>query len=439
MPSTLLTPIRIGSLTLPGRFVKSATLETRCTDDGFVTDALVEYYEQIAKGGTPLLITGNAYFSLYSKAASRQLAADDDDKIPGLKLLTEAVHRHRGKIFLQVYHVGRQAVPKFVGRTDAVSPSRVFEPTLSVRPRAITREEIRDTVKGFADAAERARKSGFDGIQIHAAHGYLISAFLTPHTNRRTDEYGGSSKNRVRFIPGQDGRRRLRYDYGGSFDNRVRFLVEVYRATRERVGADFPVILKLNGSDDLPLRKGLRPEDLVQVARHMETEGVDAVEVTAGHYESGLTFERGQWRGFFRNVTTVGLGRKFPWYYRGTLRVLSPLLDWGLGLVAPYSEGFNLRYAKLFKQALKIPVICVGGFVHREAMERAIAGGECDMVSVARALIADPYLYRHMQQGVVGPQCDFCNECYARATALPVDCYNETIRAQKDRMLQAEG
>jgi len=414
MQSPLFTPIRIGSLTLPGRFAKSATLETRCTDDGFVTDALIEYYEQIARGGTPLLITGNAYFSLYSKAALRQLAVDHDDKIPGLRRLTEAVHRHGGKIFLQVYHVGRQAVPKFVGRKDAVSPSRVFEPTLSVRPRPITREEIREAVAGFADAAERARISGFDGVQIHAAHGYLISAFLTPHTNRRTDEYGGS------------------------FDNRVRFLVEVYRATRERVGADFPVILKLNGSDDLPLRRGLRPEDLVQVAQRMATEGVDAVEITAGHYESGLTFERGQWRGFFRNVTTVGLGRKFPWYYRGTLWLLSPLLDWGLGLVAAYSEGFNLRYAKLFKQALKIPVICVGGFVHREAMERAIASGECDMVSVARALMADPYLYRHMQQGVAGPQCNFCNECYARATAMPVDCYDPTIRAQKDRMLQTE-
>ncbi len=414
MDSVLFTPIRIGSLTLPGRFAKSATLETRCTVDGFVTDALIEYYEQIARGGTPLLITGNAYFSLYSKAAPRQLAADHDDKIPGLTRLTDAVHRHGGKIFLQVYHVGRQAVPRLVGRTDAVSPSRVFEPTLSVRPRPITRDEIREAIGGFADAATRARIAGFDGVQIHAAHGYLISAFLTPHTNRRTDEYGGS------------------------FDNRMRFLVEVYRATRDRVGADFPIILKLNGSDDLPLRKGLRPEELVQVARRMEDEGIDAVEITAGHYESGLTFERGQWRGFFRTVTTVGLARNFPWYYRGTVRLLSPLLDWGLGRVAAYREGFNLPYAKLFKQALKIPVICVGGFVHRDAMDRAIASGACDMVAVARALIADPYLYRHMQQGVVGPQCDFCNACYARATAMPVECYNPTIRAQKDRMLQSE-
>ena len=414
MQNTLFTPVRIGSLTLPGRFAKSATLETRCTDDGFVTDELIEYYEQIARGGTPLLITGNAYFSLYSKAAPRQLAADHDDKIPGLRRLTDAVHRHGSKIFLQIYHVGRQAVPHLVGRRDSVSPSPVFEPTLGVRPREITREEIREAVQGFADAAERGRKAGFDGVQIHAAHGYLISAFLTPHTNRRKDEYGGS------------------------FDNRLRFLVEVYRATRERVGADLPIILKLNGSDDLPLRKGLRPEDLVQVARRMETEGIDAVEITAGHYESGLTFERGQWRGFFAAVMTQGLGRRLPWYHRGAVRLLAPVLDWGLSRVAAYSEGFNLRYAKLFKQALTIPVICVGGFVHREAMERAIETGQCDMVSVARALLADPYLYRHMREGVQGPLCDFCNACYACATALPVDCYSPVVREQKQRMLEAE-
>jgi len=400
---------------LPGRFVKSATTETRCTDDGFVTDDLIDYYEKIAQGGTPLLITGNAYFNLYSKAAPRQLAADHDDKIPGLRRLTDAVHDHGSNIFMQIYHVGRQASPRFVGRTDAVSPSRVFEPTLGVRPREITREEIRETVQGLADAATRGQQAGFDGIQIHAAHGYLINAFLTPHTNRRKDEYGGS------------------------FENRLRFLLEVYRAIRQRVGQDYPVIMKMNGSDELPFfRKGLKPDDMVKVAQRMEAEGIDAVEISAGHYESGLTFERGHWRGFFSTVTTIGVGRNLPWYQRSSARLLAPLLDWGLNRVAGYSEGFNLRYSKLFKQALSIPVICVGGFLHRQAMERAIASGECDMVSVARALIADPFLYRHMQEGVQGPQCDFCNACYARAAVWPIDCYNEEVRAQRDSMLRTE-
>jgi 2,4-dienoyl-CoA reductase-like NADH-dependent reductase (Old Yellow Enzyme family) len=412
--SPLFTPIRIGNLMLSGRFAKSATLETRCTADGFVTDELIEYYDQIARGGTPLLITGNAYFDLYGKAADRQLAIDDDDKIGGLRRLTDAVHRHDAKIFLQIYHAGRQAVPRFVGRTDALSPSPVLEPTLNVRPRAMTRDEIRETEAGFAQGTRRAQQAGFDGLQIHAAHGYLISAFLTPHTNRRTDEYGSA------------------------FANRTRFLVEVYRATRERVSPEFPIILKLNGSDDLRFRSGLRTADLVQVAQRMESEGVDGVEITAGHYESGLTFERGQWKGFFATLTREGLGRRFPWYHRGAVRLLAPLLEWGLGRVASYREGFNLDYARAFKRGLRIPVICVGGFVHRAAMEDAISSGGCDMVSVARALIADPYLYRHMRDGTDGPKCDFCNACYARAAALPVDCYNPAVRAEKEAMLRTE-
>jgi 2,4-dienoyl-CoA reductase-like NADH-dependent reductase (Old Yellow Enzyme family) len=412
--SLLFTPIRIGNLELSGRFVKSATTETRCTDDGFVTDELIDYYDEIAQGGTPLLITGNAYFSLYSKAAPRQLAADHDDKIPGLRRLTDAVHRHGSKIFMQIYHVGRQASPRLVGRKDAVAPSRVFEPTLGVRPREITREEVQQAVQGFADAAARGQEAGFDGLQIHAAHGYLINQFLTPHTNRRKDEYGGS------------------------FNNRLRFLLEVYGAIRERVGKDYPVIMKMNGSDELTLRKGLKPDDMVKIAQRMEAEGIDAVEISAGHYESGLTFERGRWRKFFSTVTTIGVGQYLPWYQRIPARLSGPLLDWGLRRVSGYSEGFNLRYAKLFKHALGIPVICVGGFIHREAMERAIASGECDMVSVARALIADPFLYRHMQEGVQGPQCDYCNACYSRAAIWPVDCYNEAVRAQRDEMLRAE-
>jgi len=410
----LFSPIRIGSLELPGRLVKSATTETRCTDDGFVTDELIEYYEQIARGGTPLLITGNAYFDLYSKAAPRQIGADHDDKLPGLRRLTDAVHRHGSKIIFQIYHVGRQAIPGFVGRSDAVSASPVLEPSLGVRPREITGEEIRGVVKGLADAAARGKEAGFDGVQIHAAHGYLINTFLTPHTNRRTDAYGGP------------------------FENRMRLLVEVYRAIRERVGPDYPVVLKMNGSDDLPLRRGLKPEDLVRVAQRMEAEGVDAIEISAGHYESAFTFERGTWKGFFSTLTTIGVGKHLPGYRRLPVRLLAPVLDWGLRRVAGYSEGFNLPYARLFKKALRIPVICVGGFLHRGAMEEAITGGGCDMVSVARALIADPFLYRHLKEGVQGPQCDFCNACFARGATWPVDCYNEEVRAQRDRMLRAE-
>lgn len=412
--SPLFEPIRIGKLEIPARLVKSATTETRCTEDGFVTEDLIRYYDQIAEGGTPLLITGNAYFDVFSKAAPRQLAADSDDKIPGLRRLTDAVHRHGAKIFLQIYHVGRQALPRLAGRREAVSASAVFEPTLGVRPREITPNEIRKVVEGLAKAAGRGKQAGFDGIQIHAAHGYLLSAFLTPHTNRRTDAYGGP------------------------LENRMRLLVEVYRAVREEVGPDFPVILKINGSDELFLRRGLRPQEAVAVAKRLEEEGIDAVEVSCGHYESGFPFERGRWKGFFSTVTTVGIGKYLPWYHRYAAWVLAPFLDCALERIAPYREGFNLPYARQFKKALSVPVLCVGGFIRKDAMEEAIAGGACDMVSVARALIADPLLYRHLKEGVSGPQCDFCNACYARGASWPVDCYNETIREQRDQMLEKE-
>lgn len=412
--SPLFEPIRMRKLEIPGRLVKSATTETRCTEDGFVTEDLIRYYDQIAAGGTPLLITGNAYFDLFSKAAPRQLAADSDDKIPGLRRLSDAVHRHGSRIFLQIYHVGRQALPRLAGRKEAISASPVFEPALGVRPREITPEEMRAVVDGLAKAAGRGKRAGFDGIQIHAAHGYLLSAFLTPHTNRRTDAYGGP------------------------LENRMRLLIEVYRAVREEVGPDFPVILKINGSDELFLRKGLGPEETVAVAKRMEEEGIDAVEVSCGHYESGFPFERGRWKGFFSTVTTAGIGKHLPWYHRYAARALAPLLDRALEHLASYREGFNLPYARQFKKVLSVPVLCVGGFIHKEAMEEALASGSCDAVSVARALIADPLLYRHLREGTPGPQCDFCNACYARGASWPVDCYNEAVRRERDHMLARE-
>ena len=173
-----------------------------------------------------------------------------------------------------------------------------------------------------------------------------------------------------------------------------------------------------------------------EIARRMEEEGIDAVEISAGHYESGFTFERGHWKRFFSTVTKWGVGKNLPWYHRGTVRLLAPFLDWGMRRISGYSEGFNLPASRLFKQALSVPVICVGGFLQKDTMEEAILSGQCDAVAVARALIADPYLYRHLRDGIEGPRCDFCNLCFAHGAAWPIDCYNEEVGTQKKRMLE---
>jgi 2,4-dienoyl-CoA reductase-like NADH-dependent reductase (Old Yellow Enzyme family) len=406
----LFTPIRIGTLTLPGRLFKTATAETRATGDGHVTQDVIDFYLPIARGGTPLIITGNVYVSLEGKSAPRQLGADHDDKIPGLDGLVRAVHAEGAKFFAQLNHCGRQLVPRFVGSAGAVSASNVRELMTGTRPRALTVTEIRRVVDEFAAAALRCKRAGFDGVQMHAANGYLLSQFLTPHTNRRIDEYGGSLENRTRFVR------------------------EVLLAIRARVGPGFPVILKLNGSDDLPLRHGLKTPELVEIAALMEREGADAVEITVGHYESGFPMVHGTFDLCLRNMVDGAL-RHVPPFRRWFYRSFRPLIAFGSNLLWSAREGFNLDYALRFKARLSIPVICVGGFRTRAAMEAAIAQGRCDAVSAGRAFIADPYLFRHLRDDTPGPVCVDCNACIGHLGAQPADCYHPVVRAQKDAML----
>ena len=409
----LFSPVSIGSLQLPGRFLKSAMVETLCTHDGFITEALIEHYREIARGGTPLIITGAASFNPYSRGVPHQISVDKNDKIEGLSKLANAMHEHDTKIMVQIFHTSRQAMPGPVGRKEALAPSAVYEPLLGVSPRAMTITEIEQTIEEFALAALRCKQAGIDGVQIHAAHGYLISGFLTPHTNRRTDKYGGS------------------------WENRMRFLIEVYRAVREKVGSHFPVILKLNGHDDLKFRNGLNTQELVEIAKRMEQEGVDAIEISAGHYESGNTFSRGRWQGYTKAAVKHGAGAYLPPLRRIGMGLFAPLVDWYFNKVSAFSPGFNLNYARQFKQALSIPVMCVGGFVDKAAMEKALNDGDCDLISVARGLIADPHLYRNMRDNIQGPKCTYCNACFARPGVKALTCYEPIVSKQRSKMLRA--
>ena len=364
----------------------------------------------MAKGGTPLIITGNIYVSLDGKSAPRQVGADHDDKIPGLARLIDAVHAHGSKMFAQLNHCGRQVVPRFAGLSEAVSASGETELVTGTRPRPLTLVEIERLVERYADAAERCKKAGFDGIQIHAANGYLMSQFLTPYTNRRTDAYGGSVEGHPSCCA----------TFSAAF--------------KSRVGAAFPVIIKMNGSDYLPLRPGLKTPELAEIAAIMERAGVDAIEVSVGHYESGFPMVRGTFGRCLRNMVQGSMSH-LPFVRRWLFRLFWPLLALVFNLIWIRREGFNLRYAREFKRRFAIPVICVGGFLTREAMEAAIRQGECDIVSAGRAFIADPLLYRHMRDNEPGPRCVDCNACVGHLGAQPADCYHPVVKAEKDAML----
>jgi 2,4-dienoyl-CoA reductase-like NADH-dependent reductase (Old Yellow Enzyme family) len=413
--SPLFTPLRIGPLEAAGRVFKTATAETRASEDGFVTDELVLVYEQWARGGTPLIVTGNLYVSPQGKSTYRMCGADADDKIPGLARLAAAVHRHGGKLVGQLNHCGRQVIVGHTGVREAVSASAVYEPLMGTRPRALHAAEIPRVVDAFAAAAERCRAAGFDGVQVHAAHGYLLNQFLTPHTNRRRDAWGGPLLNRVRIVR------------------------EVVRETRRRTGPGFAVLLKLNGHDRLPGRRGLDTDAYVAIARLLEAEGVDAVEVSAGHYESGFPMTAGRFDGFYRELLLHGVGSQMDALRRASLRLGHGLFDALSRRLWPPHEGFNLAYSRRFRQALRIPVICVGGFHTRAAMEAALEAGHADAISCGRAFIADPWLVEHLRTGVPGPRCDYCNLCLARSGTGPVDCFNPVVRAQKEKLLAEKG
>jgi 2,4-dienoyl-CoA reductase-like NADH-dependent reductase (Old Yellow Enzyme family) len=414
--STLLKPLRIGRLTVPGRLYKSATSETRATDDGYVTDELLEFYEPMVRAGTPLIVTGNLYVSLQAKSAGRQAGIDSDDKKPGLRDWVKLAHSGGSLLVAQLNHGGRQMVRSSDPGKATVSASSVREPLYGTKPRPLRAGEIPALVDTFAAAAARAQDVGFDGVQIHAAHGYLLSQFLTPHTNRRNDEYGGS------------------------LDNRMRLLREVFQGIRARVGDDFPILLKMNGTDMLPLRKGATTAELVRVAKVMADEGMDAVEVSRGHYESWPGMVLGHYKGFISGQVKEGSGTKMSGRRRVTVLALAPIIERAAERLAPGGEGFNLPQAEQFTAHLEIPVICVGGFHTTKGMESAIETGRCDAVSAARAFIADPYLFKNVQTPTSGrPVCGYCNGCIARFGGKPIDCYNNEIRAQKELMLRVEG
>jgi 2,4-dienoyl-CoA reductase-like NADH-dependent reductase (Old Yellow Enzyme family) len=347
--SILFTPIRIGSVTSPNRFVRSATHDFMAGDEGNVTDANVELYARLAEGEVGLIITGHAHVHPSGKASPRQTAVFADRFIEGLARIPAAVHRFRSLVFLQIAHAGRQTKAKLCGCVP-VSPSAVYDPVTEVMPRELSASEIQDLVADFVAAAGRAKRAGFDGVQLHAAHGYLISSFLSPHTNRRMDAYGGS------------------------VENRARVLLDVLRGVKAACGRDFPTIVKLNSTDFLD--GGLTLDDAVRVARLLEAKGIDGIEVSGGMAEAGR-------------------GSVWP------------------GLRGESEEGYFVENAARIKSAVRVPVSGLGGIRSLAVAERLVREGLVDLVSLSRPLIRDPFLVRHFREGLSArSECISCNKCF---------------------------
>jgi 2,4-dienoyl-CoA reductase-like NADH-dependent reductase (Old Yellow Enzyme family) len=345
----LFTPIQIGSVTVPNRFVRSATHEFMAEKDGRTTERHVSLFRKLAEGEVGLIITGHAYVNSNGIASPHQTGIHDDRLIETLRPIPAGVHAFASKIFLQIAHSGRQTKERLTGGPP-ISPSAVYDPVFKLTPREMTPEEIRGMINDFVQAARRAKEAGFDGVQIHGAHGYLLSSFLSPHTNRRTDEWGGSVENRSRIV------------------------VEIVRGIRTLLGRSFPVIIKINSTDFLPA--GLNLDDAVKIALILESEGLDAVEVSGGMSEAG----------------------------RGSV--------W-MGLRAEEDEGYFVESASKFKASLAIPVFGLGGNRTFAVMERFVLEGRVDLISLSRPLIREFDLIRKFRLGLADKSsCISCNRCF---------------------------
>jgi 2,4-dienoyl-CoA reductase-like NADH-dependent reductase (Old Yellow Enzyme family) len=347
--SVLFTPVRIGSLTVPNRFVRSATHDYMADDEGNVTEKNVELCRRLAEGEVGLIITGHANVQTSGKASPRQIGVFNDRFVEGLARIAAAVHRYASKTFLQIAHAGRQTKPSLCGGVP-VSPSPVYDPVSKVMPRELSGDEIRALIADFVAAAGRAQRAGFDGVQLHAAHGYLVSSFLSPHTNRRTDEWGGP------------------------VENRARVLLEILRGVKAACCGGFPVVVKLNSTDFL--QGGLTLDDAIRIARMLETAGIDGIEVSGGMAEAGR-------------------GSVWP------------------GLRGRDEEGYFVENAARIKQAVGVPVFGLGGIRTLAVAERIVADGRADLISLSRPLIRDPFLVKDFREGLVAASaCISCNKCF---------------------------
>ena len=371
-----LTPGKIGSLVLKNRIVRAATSETMATEDGEVTDQLVQLYSDLARGGAGLIITGHIYVSRDGQCSPRQMGAYGDAMVPGLKTLTEAVHRHGGIIFAELSHAGSQSVmPNFVPLAPAVSENAIFK----TRAKEMSVADIERVVEAFGSAARRAVDAGFDGIHLHGGNGYLISQFASPRTNRRAD------------------------DWGGTFPKRGRFFDSVYDAVRQSVGSQFPVTARLGILDAVP--DGLIENEGLAIAKRMAERGLDAIEVSYGIMDS-----------YLRNIR--------PYVAVPARRAVA---DWLLPRLWRPSgrQAYYRTFARELKSVSQVPVILVGGVRTADVMTDILSSGDADFLAMARPFIREPDLPNQLALGKQGVTCVSCNMCLSNDGYEPLKCWRK--------------
>ena len=442
--SVIFQPLRFRNLTISNRLIRSSISGRIDNYDGSGSLARINFDARFAAGGVGAIIGAHAPVAVRGRILPGYATIDRDSRVRFWRALVERVHRYDCKYVIQLIYGGGQADIRGIENRPnvALSPTSRTERFTGIPIRAMTQAEIDDTIRLFVDAAARAREAGADGIELQGANGYLITQFLSSAINDRRD------------------------DYGGPLENRARFLLELVAAIRAKVGDDYFLSVKLNARDNhsagtfpLSRKPGNTLEDAIQVAKWLEAAGVDTIHVSSG---SGFPhplnppgpIDWGYALHVYQNMLQSG---RYTWrnYLLMRYRALRwiPALMWGRkqffirdGRAVPeLVEGLNAADAHAIKEAVSIPVLCTGGWQTAPRIAHALRNGDCDAVTIARPLLANPDLPARFRAGYDGPEpgkeCTYCNRCLVNVLEYPIGCYEESRYAEYgdaawDRMIE---
>jgi 2,4-dienoyl-CoA reductase-like NADH-dependent reductase (Old Yellow Enzyme family) len=385
--SPIFTPVTIGPVTLRNRVIRSAAFENMAYGNSPTKD-LYDYHVAVARGGVGMTTLAYASVNRSGLSFDGQLWMREEI-VPGLKKITDDVHAAGAKCSIQLGHCGNMTHRATCGcmPVGASSGFNLYSPTFV---RGLKVAEIDALVEDFGKAVNLAREAGFDCVEIHAGHGYLISQFLSPYTNHRHDEYGGS------------------------LENRMRLMRRVITKVLEAAGDDMGVIVKMNMHDGF--RRGMQQAECLEVARELERLGVHAIVLSAGFVSKApMEVMRGAMP--LKTLAHYMDMRKF-WWLKALVRLFGRIMI----PTVPYKEGYFLDDAKQFRAAVKLPLIYVGGLVSRSKMEEVLEAG-FQGLQVARALVRDTDFVKKLRSGEADRSpCGHSNYCIGRMYTLEMKC-----------------
>jgi 2,4-dienoyl-CoA reductase-like NADH-dependent reductase (Old Yellow Enzyme family) len=371
----LFTPFKLGPITLRNRTIRAAAFEGMCPGNK-VSEDLLNYHRAVAAGGIGM--TTVAYAAIEKSALSfpHQLLLNKE-AVPDLRKLTDTIHKEGAACSVQIGHCGNMTSSSVTGVRPMAPSARInlYGPTF---PRSMNKDDIRSIVQSFGKAIHLSRESGFDAVEVHAGHGYLISQFLSPYTNKRKDSFGGS------------------------LENRARFMIMVMEEVKKAAGNDMAILAKTNTRDGF--KGGIELDECIEVAKMLEQSGADALVLSGGFISKAPMY-------ILRGAMPIKI---LAYYIENKLMQFFVRL-FGNFLVkeVPYTEGYFLEDALKFRAQLKLPLVYVGGLVSREKIDEVLSNG-FEMVAFARALIKDPdFVNKLKKKELSRSECDICNYCIA--------------------------